>query len=245
MDEQYAFLNKRLKKWFSENNYEETFKIIEEHHNKSLINSKCLSFNPKKYVPLTINFPGLKTYRKKDGSLVYDYRVSLNGVAISHANIVLDLYNKSKQHPSIIKLLYKLLDDVERNAYDYKKESYIGLEHMSFQAPSEELISKLNEQHLSKNKIFRQDGNANWNYSLDELTFVIMWIVLQEDINYPRPRYQGRQMPFYRYVEAIALNDDSVETNYTLSDVIDRTLQHDKVPPLYPELQRLNLYTHL
>lgn len=31
-----------------------------------------------------------------------------------------------------------------------------------------------------------------------------MWIVLQEDINYPiKEGYQGRKMSFYRYLEAI------------------------------------------
>jgi hypothetical protein len=76
----------------------------------------------------------------------------------------------------------------------------------------------------------------NWNYSADELRYVISYIVLQEDINYPPPGHEGRRMPFYRYVEALMMNEVAVATSYTLDDVISRTLSHGR-PPLYGELK--------
>lgn len=69
-------------------------------------------------------------------------------------------------------------------------------------------------------------------YSLDELLHTIAWIALQEDINYPMPRYQGRKMPFYRYIEAIYVYTDP-ENPHKLNrqTVLDRTNVKGK-PPL-------------
>ena len=43
------------------------------------------------------------------------------------------------------------------------------------------------------------------NYPLnciEKLTTLIYWMTLQDEINYPQPRFQGRKMPFSRYFEA-------------------------------------------
>ena len=40
-------------------------------------------------------------------------------------------------------------------------------------------------------------------FSFEQLTDLMFYIAIQEDINYPERYYQGRKMCFYRYLEAI------------------------------------------
>lgn len=57
---------------------------------------KTASIIKKPNFKINIIYPVYKS--KIDGSnITYDYRVEINGVPISHVNIILDLYNKSFQ----------------------------------------------------------------------------------------------------------------------------------------------------
>ncbi len=40
-------------------------------------------------------------------------------------------------------------------------------------------------------------------FTFEELTALMFYIAIQEDINYPMPRYLGRTMCYFRYLEAI------------------------------------------
>lgn len=90
-----------------------------------------------------------------------------------------------------------------------------------------ELVSLLDD-------IYNNGTNINiqkYSYSdTERLVALIYWITLQDEINYPQPRYQGRRMPFCRYFEAVycAENDD-----FTLADVFDRCNNSGYVPSLY------------
>lgn len=44
---------------------------------------------------------------------------------------------------------------------------------------------------------------ANQDISWEEFKNVIFYIVIQENLNYPPPRYWGIKMPFIRYIEAV------------------------------------------
>lgn len=73
--------------------------------------------------------------------------------------------------------------------------------------------------------------NSGDGYSLDELRYTIAWIALQEDINYPMPRYQGRRMPFSRYIEAIyAHTYPHNPQQLTKAEVLARTNVRGKPP---------------
>lgn len=180
---------------------------------------------------LTIAFPGYKT-QYKHGHLVYDYRVDLNKIPISHTNIVTDIYNKAIQAPQLVNDLYKFLIDLSFNALNIDLNKYQQLLNHNFQAPSTELLTLVKKAHGTKQ--YNINGNA-WSYSLKELSTIIPYIVLQEDINYPMPRFNGRRMSFYRYVEAIfcSLNNNY----YTLQQVIVRTLSHTR-PALWNEFNQ-------
>lgn len=72
---------------------------------------------------------------------------------------------------------------------------------------------------------------SKYSYSETErLAALIYWITLQDEINYPQPRYNGRRMPFCRYFEAVycAKNND-----FTLEDVCKRCNNRRHVPALY------------
>jgi hypothetical protein len=186
-------------------------------------------------IDLKIWFPGLKTTRKPDGMLAYDYRVDLERVAISHVNIVVDLYNKTRQRPDMTRTLYHFLKDLfaaPLSGLERVKE----IDGFGVTPISSAEMQGVDSIHRSLGKTYNRSGNMNWNYSADELRYVISYIVLQEDINYPPPGYEGRRMPFYRYVEAIMINEPAVATSYVLDDVISRTLSHSR-PPLYNELR--------
>lgn len=186
-------------------------------------------------IDLKIWFPGLKTARRANGALVYDYRVDLKETAISHVNVVVDLYNKTRQRPDMIRTLYSFLRDLFRVPL-----SGLGrideIDGFDVAPISSEELQSIDSLHRKLGKNYNRHGNMNWNYSANELRYVISYIVLQEDINYPPPKYEGRRMPFYRYIEAIMMNEPTVDTPYTLDKVIARTLSHNR-PRLYDELE--------
>lgn len=94
--------------------------------------------------------------------------------------------------------------------------------------------------------IYVNGTNINFeNYTIDEiikLTTLIFWMTLQDEINYPQPRCQGRRMPFSRYFEAIhcaAFEDCS----YTLSDVMIRCNNKGRgTPSPYPIKDKPSFY---
>lgn len=70
---------------------------------------------------------------------------------------------------------------------------------------------------------------ANTELSIIEFKELVYWLVLQEDINYPRPRYMGVKMPIIRYIEgAIAAEHPTL---LPLQDVYTRTNNHGGPPP--------------
>ncbi len=56
-------------------------------------------------------------------------------------------------------------------------------------------------------------------FSFEQLTDLMFYIAIQEDINYPERYYQGRKMCFFRYLEAIYCK---VYSNHTLEEAIHR-----------------------
>lgn len=176
---------------------------------------------------LTINYPGYKTKKNYNGYIVYDYRVDLNNIPISHANIIVDLYNKARQLPNV-NSLRNLLFDLARNGNDIDLNNHLELLNFQFAPPSEELLNSVTMIHNQIGKQYQIDGNLNWNYSIQQLCALIMWIVLQEDINYPmrfRP-LQGRRMSFYRYIEALYCAENPEDNEHTIAHVIERALHH-------------------
>ena len=56
-------------------------------------------------------------------------------------------------------------------------------------------------------------------FSFEKLTDLMVYIAIQEDINYPDERFQGRKMCFYRYLEAIYCK---VNNNHKISEAVKK-----------------------
>lgn len=76
----------------------------------------------------------------------------------------------------------------------------------------------------------------NDGFSFQELTYLMFYIAIQEDINYPAAYYQGRKMCFYRYLEAIYCK---VYTNHVLGEAIARAKAKNYIPPKWTDVGNL------
>ena len=182
-----------------------------------------------------ISFPGYKAkIIESSGKIVFDYRANIhkNGIntALSHANIITDIYNKIVHGKMNGQELRKALVNFFREGASNLSVLYGSLPYTAID-PDSELLARVRKAHLQKP--YNLAGNA-FDLSLEELFCSLKWIVLQEDINYPIANgFEGRKMPLARYLETIFVAEND---QYTLEDVIQRALSHSK-PALWPELK--------
>ena len=174
---------------------------------------------------IIISFPGYKASVSRN-KIVYDYRVDItrNGstTALSHANIITDIFNKIQNGGmSAKKLKHVLIKVAQQGVVDLAKA--IAILPYKPVAPPQSLISRVQKAH--GNKIYNKYGNF-FDLTVEELLSCIKWIVLQEDINYPLARnFEGRKMPFARYIETIFVTQNS---SHSLEAVIQRALAHSR-----------------
>lgn len=217
----YKEMEKRLVAIF--NQYDFKSLTIEKNFNKKRINLEAISRNTDIY----ITFPGYKS-KIKNNNITYDYRVNIKkgnkDIALSHVNILIDLYNKCLQLEEGSYILIELLHDIALNGHGYNRNNFEVLDSYIFNPPNKDLIDYVHNTYREEGKQYNELGNS-WSYTLDELADSITWIVLQEDINYPMPRLQGRRMSFYRYLEALYCCDNA-NGRHKLKEVIKRTLSH-------------------
>ena len=206
---------------FNQNNFVVNFQNKLTHVVK--IEVECCSNGSK----ISISFPGLKT-KITDNKVIYDYRVDIakNGIitALSHANIITDIFNKIVNGGMSS-------TDLQAKLVEIFKEGNINIEAMITQlpyfpvAPSSSLLTKVRNIH--GNKVYNHRGNS-FDLTIEELFYSMKWIVLQEDINYPvANNFEGRKMPFARYMEAIHITQSN---SHTLEEVIARALSHSRPP---------------
>lgn len=73
-------------------------------------------------------------------------------------------------------------------------------------------------------------------FSFEKLTDLMFYIAIQEDINYPEERFQGRKMCFYRYLEAIYCK---VHVNHRIEDAVARAGAHGYIPRKWNDVGEL------
>ncbi|EJT6502752.1 hypothetical protein AB8J26_001550 [Clostridium perfringens] len=147
---------------------------------------------------IVIKFPG-KRSKLVGGKLNnYDYKLLLNGNSPRHIELISDLYRKSMNYPNLRHLLIDFIKDLAANGDDIDLSQYRNLEII------------------------------NCGFSIEELSILIPILVLQEDLNFPRPK-AGRSLIFYRYIEAILAADDN--NSYDLDTVIRRTNNYGRQAP--------------
>jgi len=182
-----------------------------------------------------ISYPGLKARLERDGKIVYDYRVDIDIVtskfptSLSHVDIIVDIYNKCL-HNFDRELMRQLLIKTAREG-QFDVNQYSQLRSYSYQAIDKSLIRFAANGHTALGKTYNSTANQ-FDLTFEELFNSIFWIVLQEDINYPRPKFQGRKMPFSRYLEALYCFD----SKHLFSEVIDRALVEGRRPSEWPDM---------
>ena len=174
-------------------------------------------------------FPGVKARARP---LRPDYRVDIvkQGIQVplSHANIIVDIYNKCVRRRELIGELRTLLGNIIlEGEIDPYRNTRLLPEYESGVPPDALLLDEVEKVHRRLGKKFSRAGNQ-WDLTVEELVAVIKWIALQEDINYPMPRYEGRRMPFARYLEAIYCAEAA---DRDLTEVIRRALVHRRRRP--------------
>lgn len=64
-------------------------------------------------------------------------------------------------------------------------------------------------------------------FTFEELTLLMFYIAIQEDINYPMPRYMGRTMCYFRYLEAVYCK---VNHSHSLEEAIEKATRRNGPP---------------
>ena len=175
-----------------------------------------------------ISYPGLKAKLGTNGKIVYDYRVDIVTpqfkASLSHVNIIVDIYNKCLHNFDCESMRQLLIQTAREGQFDVNQCSQLG--SYSYQAVDQSLIHCATDVHKALGKTYNLMANQI-DLTFEELFNSIFWIVLQEDINYPIPRrYQGRKMPFSRYLEALHCFD----SKHSLDEVIERALIEGSPP---------------
>jgi hypothetical protein len=181
---------------------------------------------------ISVCYPGYKS-KLKGNKIVYDFRVDItkNGIktALSHTNIITDIYNKIVNGGMDANILRGHLID---SSVEKKFELVKVIEELAYEScpPNQDLITKVNKAHgVKQNNII---GNS-FDLTIEELFTSIKWIVLQEDINYPiSSGFEGRKMPYARYLEVIYTTESN---EHTLESVIQRALAHYR-PVLWKDM---------
>jgi hypothetical protein len=211
----YSEAEQKLQTLFQSRNYELLIQKNLRHTHQDLIYT-C--FNGSK---IHISYPGSKARLGKNGKIVYDYRVDIVTsqikTSLSHANIIVDIYNKCLQgfdHQLMKQLLIRSASEGQFNI-----DQYFQVKSYSCCTVDQYILQSTQDAHRALGKTYNSTANE-FDLTFDELLSSIFWIVLQEDINYPMPKYQGRKMPFSRYLEAL----HCFESNHTLKEVINRAL---------------------
>ncbi|MBD2426505.1 hypothetical protein [Phormidium sp. FACHB-1136] len=219
----YSEAEQKLKKIFESQNYEI---LVQKglRHEKHRLAYKCSNGSE-----IHISYPGLKTGFRY-GKVVYDYRVDLVTpdfkVSLSHVNIIVDIYNKCL-HGFDPEVMRKLLVEVaQRGQISFSEEAEVR--DYSLRPVHKAILRRAEEVHAKLGKTYNPTANQK-DLGFDELFNSIFWIVLQEDINYPMPRFQGRKMPFARYLEALHCFQDN-KHKHKLGEVMKRALVEGRPP---------------
>ena len=185
---------------------------------------------------IKLSYPGYKS-RLEDGTAGCDYRVEAwlmqqNGwVAISHVNILMDLFLKACDKKELEKLLYCWLLDLAMHGCQIDLAGYHALLAIPAYRMDQGMFQKIEALHQKLGKEYKRAGNAR-SYSISEASDLIPWVAMQEDMNYPMPRYEGRRMPFARYMEAVYCGAHMhLQEGRRISEVIRRALSHTRVLP--------------
>jgi len=145
-------------------------------------------------------------------------------VTLSHANIIVDIYSKCQRRESLIPDLQTFLRNViQEDPVNPYQDTRLLPDYTPWSPPEASLLDDMERIHKAQGKPFNRMGNR-WDLAMEELIALVKWVALQEDINYPMPKWEGRRMPLARYVEAIHCAANGAD----IALVIERALAHQR-----------------
>jgi len=187
-------------------------------------------------------YPGYKCKPNRFGGYTYDYRVDIVfpfrdnfRTTLSHVNLIVDIYYKCRNCNELLMLLEREFNRFfvsGTNEIDLNRYRVINIPIMDNEFIDE--ISTLHRRIIynGRPKQYNSDGNR-YSLTFEELFESILWISLQEDINYPMPKFEGRRMPISRYLETLWTFQTN---NHDLEEVIKRALSHTR-PTVWADYQ--------
>lgn len=212
----YSEAEKKLQNLFESKNY-----ILLIKQGKKYEKNKDLIYTCSNGSSIYIEYPGYKAKIVENEKIIYDYKVEISTSCfkgtLSHANIIVDIYNKCFQGFDIKLLKQMLIRVLKEGIIDLNQ--YSEVKSYSCCQVDEEILRCAMNTHKTLGKSYNSNANQ-FEFTFEELFSSIFWIALQEDINYPMPNYQGRKMSFSRYLETL----HCFESNHTLDEVISRAL---------------------
>jgi len=222
----YSEAEQKLKKIFETQNYR---LLLQKglHHEKRLLAHECSNGSR-----IYISYPGLKA-RFKSNKIIYDYRVDLETsqykAALSHVNIIIDIFKKCCHGFDRQVMKHLLIETAKKGRLDLSQyvqaKNYSS--HLAIKEDFNYVLKRTAEIHHALGKKYDSTANKT-DLTFEELFNSIFWIVLQEDINYPRSGgKQGRIMPFSRYLETLHCVEYKT---HKLKEVIERALAEGYPP---------------
>lgn len=206
------FDENEVRRWIDEKKYHQKRDLVETLSNGTKI---------------FISHIGYKSTLRK-GRVIYDYRVDIEKgsirTSLSHNNIILDIYNKvlngKLNHKLFLKHLVLSSKESDFDIEGLQKEcSYIPTN------PPNKLLDYFENIHKNLNKPFNRVGNES-DLTFEELFYSILYISIQEDINYPiKNNFEGRRMCYSRYIETLYIFENR---NRKIEEVIERSLVHKR-----------------
>lgn len=131
------------------------------------------------------------------------------------------LVDEDGEHPiSHVEIMYDLYDKTNMQNY----------QHMKRYIEDVAIAGRNVNIHPSLFETFEH------GFSFEKLTDLMFYIALQEDINYPDERFQGRKMCFYRYLEAVYCK---VYDNHRIEDAVDKAIVHGYIPENWDDVGEL------
>lgn len=128
-----------------------------------------------------------------------DYRLEFHGAALSHTDVVRAVHEFTLSEDRNGQIITNFLVDLYQNGLDANSNTNSSI------------------------------TVTNQSLTLEQFKHLVYWLVLQEDINYPRPKHMGIRMPIIRYIEgAVAALHPNL---LTLQQVLNRTNNHGGPPP--------------
>lgn len=164
-------------------------------------------------------------------------------ISLTDKAVTKNMYsNKFNPAPTVLPDLVLLYPGRIKNRGDYRLElNYKAISHT-------DIVEAVHVCTLSGNglvitnflvDLYKNGLNASINsniyitvkehkLNLEQFKYLIYWLILQEDINYPRPTKMGIRMPLIRYIEGAisALHPNLI----SLKEVFLRTNNHGRRP---------------